>query len=206
MWGISVFLVDPKTKGCTISKKIDKMGLTTSPMGQIFLEDCEIPADNLLGKEGQGSAIFNHSMGWERSCILASTVGAMQYQLETSLEYAKTRQQFGKPIGNFQLVASKVVDMKLRFETARLLLYNTAWNYHKGGKVDLLAALSKLYISESAVQSAMDAIQIHGGYGYMKEYEVERNLRDFIGARLYSGTSELQRLIIARQMGLSPGS
>ena len=204
MWGVTGFLVDRHTKGVSISRKIDKMGLTTSPMAEVIFEDCEVPAENLLGREGQGATIFNHSMAWERSCILASTVGAMERQLNTCLKYAKERRQFGRPIGNFQLVASKIVDLKLRLEASRLLLYRTAWTQAKDMNNALDAALAKLYISEAAVQSALDAIQIHGGYGYTKEMEVERDLRDVIGGKLYSGTSEIQRLIVARSLGLAP--
>ncbi len=204
MWGISGFLVERGTRGLSVGKKIDKMGLTTSPMAELVLEDCKVPRESLLGKEGQGSSIFNHSMGWERACILGSTVGAMEWQLEKCLTYAKERRQFGKPIGNYQLIASKIADMKVRLETARLLLYRAAWIQAREGNNPLESAMAKLYISEVAVQSALDGIQIHGGYGYMKEFGIERDLRDMIGGRLYSGTSEIQRLIIARSLGLSP--
>jgi len=206
MWGITGFLIERPTKGLSVSKKIEKMGLTTSPMAELTFEDCEVPAENVLGRVGQGATIFNHSMGWERSCILASTVGAMERQLDGCMRYAKTRHQFGKPIGNFQLVSSKIADMKVRLETSRLLLYRAAWAQSQGGMSALEAAMAKLYISDAAVHSALDAIQVHGGYGYMKEFEIERDLRDVIGGRLYSGTSEIQRLIIARHLGLSPAS
>jgi hypothetical protein len=141
-------------------------------------------------------------MGWERSCILASAVGGMQWQLERCVEYAKSRRQFGKPIGSFQLVSSRLVDMKMRLETARLLLYRTAWLHNHGNLTAMDAAMAKLYISECAVQSALDAIQIHGARGLSKEFEVERDLRDAVAGRIYSGTSEIQRLIIARGLGL----
>jgi len=179
------------------------MGLHTSPMAELILEDCEVPVENVLGKEGLGHVIFNHSMGWERSCILASSVGTMERQVETCVRYASERRQFGKAIGSFQLVASKIVDMKVRLETARLLLYKTAWSHSQQTLTPLDAALAKLYISEAAVQSALDAMQIYGGYGYTKEFEVERDLRDALAGRLYSGTSDIQRLIIGRNLGLS---
>jgi alkylation response protein AidB-like acyl-CoA dehydrogenase len=173
-------------------------------MAELILEDCVLPAASLLGREGQGVPVFSHSMGWERSCILASTVGGMEWQLEKSLKHVRERRQFGKPIGNFQLVASKVVDLKVRLETSRLLLYRAATAQLRGRDSDLEAALAKLYIGEAAVESALDAIQIHGGYGYTREYGMEQALRDAVGGRLYSGTSEIQRLIIARHLGLSP--
>jgi alkylation response protein AidB-like acyl-CoA dehydrogenase len=204
IWGITGFLIERGAKGLAVGTKIEKMGLVTSPMAEIIFEDCQVPAENVLGQEGQGAAIFNHSMGWERSCILASTVGAMERQLDNCLGYVKTRHQFRKPIGNFQLVASRIADMKVRLETSRMLLYKVAWTQAQGAMSALDAAVSKLYISECAVQSALDAIQVHGGYGYMKEFEVERELRDVIAGRIYSGTSEMQRLIIAGSLGLSP--
>jgi hypothetical protein len=204
LWGITAFLIDKGTPGLTVGNPIQKLGLKTSPMGEVVLEDCEVPAEQRLGKEGLGATIFNHSMGWERACILASDVGAMERQLETCICYARERKQFGKPLGSFQLVASKIADMKVRLETSKLLLYRAAWAQSQGGMSAIEGAIAKLYISEAAVQSALDAIQVHGGYGYMKEFEVERELRDAIGGRLYSGTSEIQRLIIARNLGLNP--
>ena len=204
MWGITAFLIDKGTKGLAVGNKLDKLGLTTSPTSEVFLQDCEIPAENMLGRIGQGASIFNHSMAWERSCIMGSTVGTMQRELEACLEYAKTRKQFGKPIGSFQLVAAKLADMKVRLETSRLLLYRAAWAHARGEPNALEGAMAKLSISEAAVASALDAIQIHGGYGYIREYQVERHLRDNVGARLYSGTSEIQRLIVARHLGLNP--
>ncbi len=204
MFGVTGFLVEKGTSGLTVGQPIPKMGLTTSPMAEVILEDCEVPAENVLGREGLGATIFNHSMGWERSCILATDVGAMERQLETCICYAKERRQFGKPIGNFQLVASKIADMKVRLETSKLLLYKAAWSQSRNEMSAIDAAMAKVYISEAAVASALDAIQVHGGYGYMKEFEIERELRDAIGGKLYSGTSEIQRLIIARNLGLTP--
>lgn len=203
MWGITGFVLPRNTPGLQVGKPIRKMGLKTSPMSELVLTDCTVPADHLLGKEGQGSSIFNHSMGWERSCILASAVGGMERQLETCLKYSKERKQFGKPIGSFQLVASKLVDIKVRLETCRLLLYRTAWLHAQGKITALDAAVAKLYISESGVSSALDAVQLHGGWGYTEEFGIEREVRDSIAAKLYSGTSEIQRLIIARGLGLS---
>lgn len=204
MWGITGFLVERGTKGLSLGKPLDKMGITTSPTGEVFLDDCEVSADQMLGRIGNGATIFNHSMAWERSCILGSLVGGMERELEDCIAYAKTRRQFGKSIGNFQLIAAKIADMKLRLETSRLLLYRAAWSHGSGEPNALEGALAKLHISEAAVQSSLDAIQIHGGYGYMREYQMERHLRDNIATRIYSGTSEIQRMIIARHLGLEP--
>ena len=200
--GISAFLVEKGSRGLTVGRKLEKMGLRTSPMSELFFDECEVPAENLLGKEGSGKNLFTDSMTWERSCILASAVGAMDRLLESSIRYARERKQFGQAIGKFQLVATRIVDMKLRVESARSMLYKTAWLNDRGKSIFLEAALTKLQISESWVQIAQDALQIHGGYGYMKEYEVERELRDAIGSRLYSGTSEIQRVLAASLLGL----
>jgi alkylation response protein AidB-like acyl-CoA dehydrogenase len=202
MWGITGFLIEKGTPGFTISKHIEKMGLRTAPMAELIFEDCVIPLENRLGPEGAGSRIFNDSMEWERSCILGSHIGAMERQLEECIQYANERTQFGQSIGQFQSVANRIVDMKVRLETARLLLYKVAWLKKMGKSAVMEAALAKLYLSESFVQSGLDAISTLGGYGYMTEFEVERNLRDAIGGTLYSGTSDIQRNIIARLLGL----
>ena len=200
--GVCGFLVERNTPGLVIGRKLDKMGLRTAPMAEVFLENCEVPAENLLGGEGGGSFLFTRSMTWERGCILSSAVGSMQRLLETCIRYANTRKQYGQPIGKFQHIAGKIVDMKLRLETCRLLLYHGAWLRSQGKSGFLEASLTKLHISDCWVKSCEDAIQIHGGYGYMAEYEIERELRDAIGSRLYSGTSEIQRNMVASLMGL----
>ncbi len=200
--GVTAFLVDKEAPGLTIGPKLEKMGLRTSPMCELSFQNCRVPAHNRLGKEGAGSSLFTHAMAWERCCILASAVGSMQRLLETTIRYAKTRKQFGQPIGKFQLVASKIVDMKLRLETARQMLYHGAWLRHQGRSAVMEASMAKLHISEAWVRCCEDAIQVHGGYGYLADYEVERELRDAIGSRLYSGTNEIQRMIIAGLLGL----
>lgn len=200
--GVTAFLVDKGTPGFTISRELDKMGLRTSPMGELIFQDCFLPEANRLGKEGVGVSIFASSMEWERSSILASHIGAMERQLEETIKYARTRKQFKQPIGKFQSVANRVADMKVRLETARLLLYKVAWSKKAGKNAVMDAAIAKLYLSESFVESSMDAIRVHGGYGYMTEFEVERDLRDSIGGVIYSGTSDIQRVIIARMLGL----
>jgi alkylation response protein AidB-like acyl-CoA dehydrogenase len=200
--GISAFLVEKGAPGLDASRKIQKMGVRTSPMAEVFFTDCEVPEENLLGKEGAGSWLFTRSMTWERGCILASAVGTMQRLLETCIRYANERKQGGQSIGKFQQVATKIVDMKLRVESARHMLYHGAWAAGHRKAVYLEAAMAKLHISDCWVKCCEDAIQIHGGYGYMVEYEVERELRDAIGSKLYSGTSEIQRNIIASLLGL----
>jgi len=200
--GVTAFLVDRGTPGFRVSRNIEKMGLRTSPMGELILEDCVLPVESRLGPEGAGPAIFNSSMEWERSCILGSHVGAMEHQLEGCIRYARERSQFGQKIGKFQSIANRVADMKVRLETARLLLYQVAWLNQNGKPAIMEAAMAKLYLSECFVSSSLDAIRTYGGYGYMTELEVERDLRDSVGGLLYSGTSDIQRVIIARWLGL----
>lgn len=205
--GVSAFLVETRrdgklVPGLMIGKKIEKMGMRTSPMSELFFDDLEVPVENRLGKEGAGRNLFTDSMTWERGCILAPAVGAMQRTLDACIEYSRQRKQFGQSIGDFQLVSSKLVDMKLRVETSRSLLLQAAWIKDQGKSTFMEAALAKLWISESWVACAQDAIQIHGGYGYTTEYEIERELRDATGSKLYSGTSEVQRAIIAPLLGL----
>jgi alkylation response protein AidB-like acyl-CoA dehydrogenase len=195
--GVSAFLVEKAFPGFFIARALEKMGLRTSPIAELFFDDCEVPEENRLGREGAGASIFTHSMTWERGSILASAVGSMQRTLEKCIRYAKERKQFGQSIGKFQQIANKIVDMKLQVETARYILYHGAYQRYLGRSAIMEAALAKLHISDCWVKSCEAAIQIHGGYGYMTEYEIERELRDAIGSRLYSGTSEIQRNIIA---------
>jgi len=200
--GLSAFLVERGVPGLVVGKPFSKFGLRTSPMSEIAFDGCEVTEDALLGDPGAGLAIFNSSMDWERSFILATAVGRMQHQLERTIAYARARNQFGQPIGKFQSVANKVVDMKLRLETARLLLYRLAWLRTQGKISPLESAMVKLHLSECYVHSSLDALQLHGGYGYMEESELDRDVRDAIGSRIYSGTSEVQRNIIAAYLGL----
>jgi alkylation response protein AidB-like acyl-CoA dehydrogenase len=200
--GVTGFVVEKGAPGFTVGKPIEKMGLKTSPMADLVFEDCELPADALLGREGAGAKVFAASMEWERGCLLASYIGAMERQLETCVEYARTRKQFNRPIGKFQSVANKLVDMKVRLETSRLVLYKVGWLKSAEQEAVMDAAIAKLWLSECWVQSCLDAIQIHGGYGYMTEFELERDLRDSVAGRIYSGTSEIQRNLIAARLGL----
>ncbi len=202
--GISAFLVDRDAPGLTVGKPVSKMGLRTSPMSEIFFDDVIVPAERLLGNKNNGMAIFNHSIDWERACILASVVGTMERQVEAAVAYAQSREQFGKPIGDFQAVSHRIVDMKMRTDAARMLLYRAGWAKDRaaGAVTPLESAMAKLFISEAFVQSSLDALQIHGGYGYMTESELERDVRDAVASHIYSGTSDIQRNIIASALGL----
>ncbi len=200
--GITAFLVEKKAHGFKSSKKFEKMGLRTSLVGELVFEDTYVPADAMLGQLGSGANIFVHSMDWERVCLFASHLGTMERLLEKSIDYARTRKQFGQPIGKFQAISHRLADMKVQLEAARLLTFKAAWELERSRKVALDASIAKLFVSESLVKAALDTVQIFGGYGFMTEYEVERALRDAVGSTIYSGTSEMQRNIIARWLGL----
>jgi alkylation response protein AidB-like acyl-CoA dehydrogenase len=200
--GCTAFLVETTTPGITVSPKIEKLGLRTSALGEVVLEDAWVPASAVLGEVGGGSMLFTRSMDWERTCLFAFNVGVMERLLEGAIEYARTRQQFGKPIAKFPAIANRVADMKVRLEAARLLVYRAAWGLEHSRMVALDASIAKLFVSESLLEAALGAVQIRGGYGFMTEYQVERALRDAVGSTIYSGTSEMQRNIIARWLGL----
>jgi alkylation response protein AidB-like acyl-CoA dehydrogenase len=201
-WGLSAFLVESHLQGVTRSSNWEKMGLRTLPMGGIVFQDCLVPTDARLGDEGVGMSLFNESMEWERSFILATQVGAMSRQLEECVAYARQRRQFGKPIGANQSVSNRIADMRLRLETCRLLLYRSAWLKDQGGSAAVEASMTKLSISESFAASSLDAIRIHGAVGYLSEHGIERDLRDATGGLIYAGTSDIQRNLISRMTGL----
>jgi hypothetical protein len=200
--GLSAFLVDSGTSGLVIGKPFHKMGLRTSPMSDLFFTDCEVPIENVLGRPGSGMMIFQHSIEWERSCILANAIGSLEWHLEASIGYARQREQFDQPISRFQAVSHRLVDMKVRLEAGRLLLYRLGWLRDNDQSTPLDAAMVKLFLSENFVASSLDALQTHGGYGYLTETGLEREVRDAIASRIYSGTSDIQRNVMARQMGL----
>ena len=199
---LTAFLVPRGTPGVTFGNPIPKMGLRTSPMGEVIFEDCFVPDSARLGPEGAGMRIFSSAMEWERACIFAGHLGAMERLLDDCISYAKKRKQFGQPIAKFESIADKIVDMKVAIEAGRWLLYKVGWLAGKGKNAVLEAAMAKLFVSEMHNQAALAALQLHGGYGYMKEYPIEREVRDALSGTLYSGTSEMQRKIIARCLGL----
>ncbi|MGI9264605.1 MAG: acyl-CoA dehydrogenase family protein [Gammaproteobacteria bacterium] len=201
-WGVSAFIAESGFEGYSASPPKQKMGLRTSPLGDIVLENCFVPEENRLGPEGSGVSIFNNSMDWERGFIFTSHVGSMARQLDECVQYARQRRQFGKPIAEFQSVSNRLADMKLRLETARLLLYKLAWMKERGDHAALEAAMAKLHLGEAFAANSVDAMRIHGARGYLSEYEVERDLRDALGGVIYSGTSDIQRNIITRLLGL----
>lgn len=200
--GITAFLVDRDTPGLSVTRKMEKMGLRTSPMAEVVFENCVIPVSNRLGREGRGVAVFECSMEWERGCILANYLGLMRRQLEQCIEHVRNRRQFGKPIGKFQSVANRIVDMKVRLDACRPLVYRIGRLKQLKQPAVLESSVAKLFVSESLIKSCQDALQIFGGYGYMVDQGIERDLRDALGSTLYSGTSEIQRNIIAGSLGI----
>lgn len=200
--GITGFLIDRTAPGLRVGKPIEKMGLKTSPMSELMLDDCEVPLENRLGREGRGGQIFNEAMEWERGFILASYLGTMERQIQECSRHAKDRHQFGKPLAANQAVSNRLVQMRVRVDAARLLLHRAAWLKQHRRPAAAETAVAKLFLSEALVQNSLDAVQLFGGYGFTTEYQLERDLRDAVGSRLYSGTSEIQHELIARAMGL----
>jgi alkylation response protein AidB-like acyl-CoA dehydrogenase len=199
---LSAFAVDTALDGVVVGEPFQKTGLASSPLGSLYLNDCAVPVHNLIGAEGQGSPIFKASMTTERACLFAAYLGAMQRQLDTTVEFAHTRRQFGRPIGKNQAISHKIADMKLRLEQARLLLYRACWLVDRGEDAMLAVSMAKLAVSEAAVRSGLDAMQIHGGLGVIAETGIEEGLRDALPATIFSGTSEIQREIVAVRLGL----
>ena len=201
-WGLNAFLVERTAEGFVTGPSQEKMGLRTVPFGEISFEDCFVPEENRLGPEGAGFSISHSSLEYDRCFTLASQLGAMERQLEQTIAYARSREQYGQPIGKFQSVSNRVADMKLRLEMAKLLLYKVAWLKERKQPAMLESSLLKLHVSEAGVASGLDAVRIHGGNGYLTEHGVERGLRDAVGGVIYAGTSDIQRNIVARALGL----
>jgi alkylation response protein AidB-like acyl-CoA dehydrogenase len=197
---ISAFIVEADTPGFSIGRMEEKMGLHASNTGELIFEDCRVPAANLLGEEGEGDKLFLKTLDGGRIGIGAMALGLAQAAYEAASAYAKERRQFDRPIASFQGVAFKIADMAVGIDAARLLVYRAAWLKDCGKPYTTEAAMAKLFASEVARQVTNDAIQVHGGYGYVTEYHVERYLRDAKLTEIGEGTSEIQRLVIARNI------
>jgi hypothetical protein len=180
-----------------------KMGLRGAPMGTVGLADLEIPADRSIGAPGSGMAMFSTSLEWERACVFGPFVGAMERQLERCVRHARRRRQFGRPIGKFQAVSHRIAEMKSRLDISRLLLYRAAHAKEDGRRAPVEAAQAKLFIAEAFLQSSIDAVRVAGGAGYLEDAAAAEELRDAMGGPLFSGTSDIQKNIIAGFLGLS---
>jgi butyryl-CoA dehydrogenase len=197
---ISAFIVEAGTPGFSIGRMEEKMGLHASNTGELLFDDCRIPADNLLGEEGDGDRLFLKTLDGGRIGIGAMALGLAQAAYEAASSYAIQREQFGRQIASFQGVAFKIADMATQIDAARLMVYRAAWLKDRGEPYTTEAAMAKLFASEVARQVTNDAIQVHGGYGYVTEYRVERYLRDAKLTEIGEGTSEIQRMVIARNL------
>ncbi|HLN64925.1 MAG TPA: acyl-CoA dehydrogenase [Symbiobacteriaceae bacterium] len=198
--GISAFLVEAGVPGFSVGKPMEKMGLHASHTCQLFFENCRIPASALLGKEGEGFKIAMSILDRGRIGIAAQAVGITQAALDDSVKYAKERETFGKPIGEHQAIAWKIADMATDLDAARLMLYRAAFLMQQGARATKEISMAKLFASEMAMKHTTEAVQIHGGYGYIQEYRVERLMREAKITQLYEGTSEIQRLVISRSL------
>lgn len=199
--GITAFVVERGTKGFSIGAPLHKMGVRTSTTSELFFDDCEIPAENLLGQVGSGFMMAMQTVEWDRSALLAPFLGAMQYAIGRCCEYAVTRQQFGKPIAEYQAVREKIAEMKIFLEAARGLVYRIAWSKDQGRPLNHLeAAVAKLFVGDGSLKPANAACTLMGGYGYCHEYDMERIFRDSRLAPIGGGTSEIQKLIISKLM------
>ena len=198
--GISAFIVDQGTPGLSPGKKEDKLGMRASDTSEMLFQNCRIPGDQLLGAEGQGFVNTMQVLDAGRIGIAALSVGLAQGAYEAALAYAKVRKSFGKTISTFQAIQWKLADAATRIEAARLLTYRAAYLKDRGGRTSLESSMAKLYASETAVRVAEDCVQIHGGYGFVKDYPAEKYFRDVKLTTIGEGTSEIQRLVIARQL------
>ncbi len=201
-FGITAFVVDAGTPGLSVGQPFHKSGLEGCEAGTVTFEDCPVPADRVLGVPGQGSMIFQDSMGWERTCLFALYLGVQDRLIARCVEHVRRRRQFGRRLAEFQSVANRVVDMRLRLESARLLLYRACWGLDAGEPTVLFGALSKMATSEAALATATDAVRLFGGSGYLRECGVEAAVRDAIGGTIFSGTSDIQCQLVAMEMGL----
>jgi alkylation response protein AidB-like acyl-CoA dehydrogenase len=198
--GVSAFIVEQGTAGMSAGKKEDKLGMRASDTSELIFEDCRVPASQLLGDEGQGFINTLQVLDAGRIGIAALSVGLAQGAYEAALRYAKERRQFGQPIASFQAIQWKLADNAVRIEAARLLTYHAAFLKDRGLRTTRESSMAKLYSSEIAVKAADDCVQIHGGYGFVKDYPAEKYFRDVKLLTIGEGTSEIQRLVIARQL------
>ncbi len=199
--GISAFIVEKGTPGFSVGRRLNKMGVRTSPTSELIFEDCVIPAENLLGQESGGFLMAMRTVEWDRSTLLAPFMGAATFLIQRCSRYAQEREQFGRPIASFQAVKHRIADIKIFLEAARSLVYRIAWCKDQGRPLNHLeAAIAKLFIGDWSLKPTNDAMLVFGGYGYCHEYDVERIFRDSRLAPIGGGTSDIQKVLISRLM------
>lgn len=198
--GISAFIVEKETEGFSTGKKEKKLGIRSSPTTELIFENCRVPKENLLGAEGDGFKIAMTTLDGGRNGIAAQALGIAQGALDAAVDYAKEREQFGKPIAANQGISFKLADMATEIEASRLLTYQAAWLETEGKPYGKASAMSKLYAGDTAMRATTEAVQVFGGYGYTKDYPVERYMRDAKITQIYEGTNEIQRLVIGRML------
>lgn len=200
--GVSAFAVERDTPGLTVGEPFGKVGLDSVPASVVWFDGCRVPAGNRLGREGQGAAIFQSSMRWERTCLFAAYLGRTERLLGRCVEHALNRRQFGHRISDNQAISHRIARLRLRLEAARLLLWQACWRLDRGERAVLDVAMAKLAVSEGAVEAGLDAMQIFAGAGVRTDSGIERELRDALPATVFSGTSEIQLEQIAKELGL----
>jgi len=198
--GITAFVVEKGTPGFSVGKHEDKVGIRSSDCTSLIFEDCRVPVENVIGEEGKGFKVAMATLDVGRIGIGAQALGIAQACLDESLSYSAERVQFGKPIAAFQAIQWKIADMAMELDASRLLVQRAAWMRDEGLRHTLQSSMGKLFASETAMRAALEAVQIHGGYGYIREYPVERLMRDAKITEIYEGTSEIQRIVIARNL------
>ncbi len=200
--GITTFLVETSSPGLTVGRPIAKMGMKTSPMAEVFLDECFVPDSHVIGRRGAGFLILDHVMKWEILLSFVVNVGEMAHRVARCVEYARERHQFGRPIGANQSVQNRIVDMRIATDTARMWLYATAEKLQRGETITTDLAIAKLTASEANLSTAIAAVNVFGGNGYMAEYGLEKDVRNAVGGTIYSGTSDIQRSRIAAMLKL----
>lgn len=199
--GISAFIVETDTPGFSVGRDLDKMGTRSSPLSLLHFDGCRVPPQALLGKEGAALwQVAFECFDWERTVMVTASIGGMKASLAASLQYAKQRTAFGKPLAKHQAIQHKIAELKANLDAARLLSYRAAWMKQEGLPHEVEASVAKLFVAEAAMRNALEATQIFGGYGYIKDYAIERSIRDAKLLSIGGGTSEIQKMIIARSL------
>ncbi len=197
--GATAFVVDTRTEGFVVGRELDKMGCRSSPTAEIHLQDCRVPASSMLSVEGEALwRVAFECFDWERTVMLAGSVGGMRATIDSTIRYAKEREQFGRPIAHFQAVAHKIAEMEINYQVCRNAVYKAAWLKQQGKEHQLEASIAKALCGRLAAENALESIQIHGGYGYLRDFPAERALRDAKLTSIGGGTTEIQKMIISR--------